>query len=213
MLTGLAEAAPSTTRRVGGYAAAHLPPVPDEPHADVADSPPAAPAADGSDPKRDRMLRSRDLNPEGLRLEPHETAAMSKLAPILGRSPRAVKRFVNLYRLLKVPADDSKEFVHEGRPDPDYLVVLYLLAEITGRPERAGQTFAALRALPPTAVVSAEIAPDLPDGWPTAPASYQAWLDDVAQFSFTLIGRPTAGVKGVRAGHARDPMITSRRSG
>ena len=48
-----------------------------------------------------------------------------------------MKRFVNIYRLIKTRVGDAVEFAHATRPDADFRIVLYLLAESTGRPESA----------------------------------------------------------------------------
>jgi hypothetical protein len=74
------------------------------------------------------------LPAEVLKITPEEATAMSAVAPLVGTTPRTVKRFVNTYRLLKARADDPAEF---GRPQGsigDHEVVAFLLAVVTGRP-------------------------------------------------------------------------------
>jgi hypothetical protein len=73
------------------------------------------------------------MQPEGLRIGAKEIERMEELAPLLGRSPRALKRFVNTYRLLKVRTEDPAEFVQDG----DFETVLFLLALCTGAPTLA----------------------------------------------------------------------------
>jgi hypothetical protein len=76
-------------------------------------------------------------NLQSLEIRDFEISAIDALAPLLGRSPRALKRFVNLYRLIKAgltPAEHNA-FV---RQSPDALggfqAVLFLLAIDTGLP-------------------------------------------------------------------------------
>jgi hypothetical protein len=85
-----------------------------------------------------------DLSVESLTISPEEQEFMTLLAPLLGRSPRTLKRFVNLYRLIKVGLssyDRKLLFVkHAGRL-PDYAAILFLLAIDTGAPKVARAFF------------------------------------------------------------------------
>jgi hypothetical protein len=132
-------------------------------------------------PDSAQLAKSRELNPRGLLLETHEVEAMEQLSPLLGRSPRSLKRFVNVYRLFKVREPDVLDFADADRPDADYLIVLYLLAEVTGRPDSADDLFDAIRAADDgdTAVMK-----DVPEGWPQTAGAYKPWLDEVGRFSF-----------------------------
>ena len=61
---------------------------------------------------------------------------MGELAPLLYRSPRALKRFVNVYRLLKAslrPADRF-DYLDATKAPPHHEVVLFLLAVTVGMP-------------------------------------------------------------------------------
>jgi hypothetical protein len=71
--------------------------------------------------------REDDLNPEALRLTEEERDFMLKFLPLLG-TPRAVKRFLNTYQLLRVSVDDVEAF----RVSEYYKPVLILLALTTG---------------------------------------------------------------------------------
>ena len=62
---------------------------------------------------------------------------MDDLAPLLGRSPRALKRFVNTYRLIKVRAIDPVAMFRDDPPIAAYRAVLFLLALCTGAPHAA----------------------------------------------------------------------------
>jgi hypothetical protein len=76
-------------------------------------------------------------NLQSLEIHDFELSAIDDLAPLLGRSPRALKRFVNLYRLIKAgltPAEHNA-FVHrEEGVITDFQAVLFLLAIDTGLP-------------------------------------------------------------------------------
>jgi len=76
-----------------------------------------------------------DLAPVGLTLSDHEIDYMTSLAKLIGRSPRAVKRFLNCYRLIKVslPPAELKTFVQAGE-SYKYKAVMILLGVITGAP-------------------------------------------------------------------------------
>jgi hypothetical protein len=85
-----------------------------------------------------------DLNPGWLEILPDERAYMEQLHDLIA-TPRAVKRFVNVYRLLKAttsidPASDPAE----------YKSVLTLLAVLTGYPSEATDILRALIDRPPT---------------------------------------------------------------
>jgi KAP family P-loop domain/EVE domain len=77
-----------------------------------------------------------DLHPDRLTIGPAELKFMEHLAPLLGRSPRAVKRFVNVYRLIKmaIPQGEQASFVQEKEPASDFQGVMFLLGIITGMP-------------------------------------------------------------------------------
>ncbi|MFG1626094.1 P-loop NTPase fold protein [Kribbella sp. NPDC049227] len=68
-----------------------------------------------------------DLNPQALRLTQEERDFMLDFLPLVG-TPRAVKRFMNTYQLLRVSVDDVDAFL--GRAE--YQPVLILLALMTG---------------------------------------------------------------------------------
>jgi hypothetical protein len=73
-----------------------------------------------------------------------ELDAMEQLAPILGRTPRSIKRFVNLYRLIKAGIEEEDKrasFLANG----DFRYVLLLLALDTGMPEVAPTIFNEIR--------------------------------------------------------------------
>jgi hypothetical protein len=81
-------------------------------------------------------------NIESLMILPDELEAMNQLASLLGRSPRALKRFVNVYRLVKagLSAVEYQAFI---RPGGGARSVLFLLAVDSGTPSVAPTVFRA----------------------------------------------------------------------
>jgi hypothetical protein len=77
-----------------------------------------------------------DLTPQSLKLTDEEIAWMKKLTPLLGRSPRAVKRFLNCYRLIKVGLrpEQLDAFLGKGEHHGEFKPVMMLLGVITGAP-------------------------------------------------------------------------------
>jgi hypothetical protein len=65
-----------------------------------------------------------------------EKTFMSDLAPLLHRSPRALKRFVNVYRLIKVSLrpGEQEEYQDASMAPPRHEIVLFLLAVTVGMP-------------------------------------------------------------------------------
>jgi hypothetical protein len=90
-----------------------------------------------------------DLNPASLRITRDELRLMAVLRPVLGRTPRAVKRFVNVYRLIRSIADARGEPFLESATDgsaPPYEAAMFLLAVVTGLPAIATDIFRAAAA-------------------------------------------------------------------
>jgi hypothetical protein len=82
-------------------------------------------------------------DPQALKLRKFELEYMVELTPVLGKSPRALKRFVNIYRLIKAGlADDAQvAFLNMGQ----YRSVQLVLAIATGTPRLAPNLFEAVR--------------------------------------------------------------------
>ena len=164
------------------------------------------PGADG-DPGRLEAAKPRPPRPplpaEVMRTTQQEATAMSVVAPLVGTTPRTVKRFVNTYRLLKARALDPSEFDEPREGIGDHEVVAFLLAVVTGHPRLADHLLPALARPRPGAGVG-----DVVSGLTTLPgqvaASQQAvgawltaqgfadlpaqrfasWAAEVARFSF-----------------------------
>jgi hypothetical protein len=81
--------------------------------------------------------------PRSLQLSQDERVYMGELAPLIGRSPRSVKRFVNCYRLLK-SALDKDELARVAR-DGTFRSTMLLLGLVTGLPDIAPEILADLR--------------------------------------------------------------------
>lgn len=71
-----------------------------------------------------------------LTLSEQEIQLLTDMQPIAARSPRAVKRMVNIYRLLRVsiPEPFVEDFMTDGRHVPPYWAVILLLACEVGLP-------------------------------------------------------------------------------
>jgi predicted nucleic acid-binding Zn-ribbon protein len=74
---------------------------------------------------------------ESLQISEYEVSVMDRLAPLLGRSPRALKRFINVYRLVKARLSPAELSAFMRRPKDglaDFEVALFLLAVDSGLP-------------------------------------------------------------------------------
>ena len=78
-----------------------------------------------------------DLAPTSLKFDEFEIKYMTQLAPLIGRSPRAVKRFLNCYRLIKVRLNkpELRVFVGKKGESTKYKAAMLLLGVITGAPK------------------------------------------------------------------------------
>ncbi len=135
---------------------------------------------------------------EALTVTAAELEAMDEVAPLLGETPRAVKRFTNVYLLIKSIA------LHSGRSNgmtPE--AVILLLAVATGQAESASAVFDGIdspgvgeatfgdlvtRRCPQSALAR------WASGHPRFAAlpldRFESWTDDVARFSFVSPARP-----------------------
>ncbi len=136
--------------------------------------------------------RQYEANPKSLDILPEEINFISKLGPLLGRSPRALKRFANTYRLIKasLPPDQEASFSLDHTIfGPPFQAVLFLLAVSTGFPEEASAIFHAIQNgqtipqnLPPQ--LDKWLDDSVPD-WQSAPTkSIAPWSSCVARYTF-----------------------------
>ena len=142
-----------------------------------------------------------DLNPEALRLTQKERDFMLQFLPLVG-TPRAVKRFLNTYQLLRVSVDDVETFLDDQAYEP----VLILLALVTGTAPVTDKMIDELRSMAQTDFSRflidsqteqqpdeqgrfdtwkpiASACADLPNSTLT-PEVIDAWLPKVARYSF-----------------------------
>lgn len=84
---------------------------------------------------------------EALKITEPELAFMDKVSPLMPRTPRAVKRFVNIYRLYKAALSPLALARFLGTPvrAGNYRAVQVLLALVTGTPLFAERIFQELR--------------------------------------------------------------------
>lgn len=96
-------------------------------------------------------------DPGKLVLKDFELEYIQELAPYIGRSPRRVKRFVNIYRLLRAsirPGADAVNFIGTRENPGEHRAALALLAVLTGAPILAPEIMKALREAPASHSVS-----------------------------------------------------------
>ena len=86
-----------------------------------------------------------DLQPEGLHVTAEEARWLAGLAPLVGSTPRTVKRFVNAYRVLKARSPLPRVFAAELGSDSEYRRAAFLLAVLAGCEEYALVFVPALR--------------------------------------------------------------------
>jgi hypothetical protein len=81
---------------------------------------------------------------------------MHSLAWLIGRSPRAVKRFANIYRILRASRTPSEllKFVGTDSAPGEYEFVLLLLAVVIGTPTVSTEVFEEIRKADPKEVVA-----------------------------------------------------------
>ena len=90
-----------------------------------------------SDAPPTRVTAAAAVEPRALEIGAEEADAMQELAGLIGRSPRSVKRFVNVYRLLRaaLPYDELALFSGSAGPTARFRPAMLLLAFAVGLPE------------------------------------------------------------------------------
>ena len=134
---------------------------------------------------------------EALSIVPRELAFMEEVSPILGSTPRSLKRFVNVYLLVKAIAltkAGGDDFLRRDDEFAPYRLVILLLALSTSHPTQAGCLFSAIDNPPPTWSLAQGVdgiapARDWMTGQRSAWANVQAddlrpWAEHVRRFSF-----------------------------
>ncbi|MFJ2239723.1 translation initiation factor IF-2 N-terminal domain-containing protein [Streptomyces sp. NPDC087859] len=144
-----------------------------------------------------------ELQPEQLTLQQAEIEFMERLGNLLP-TPRAAKKLVNLYRLVRIGIDhdDLSDFVGTPGTPGTHQVVQILLATLVGHPRHSTVILEtimkadpsdhiadALKACPPEhdpAHTVAQLIEEISTQMPvvTATGRYQTWCADLARFSF-----------------------------
>jgi hypothetical protein len=138
--------------------------------------------------------------PDPLRITDDETEFVKRIAGLLSDKPRALKRFVNTYRLLKasLPDVDRESFIGAGPASP-YRICLSQLALFTSYPRLAPVLVRHLRkAIPAPTTLDAwfagldqktqdELQPAvnlIPDRFLIPLLDFQNWLPDTSKYLF-----------------------------
>ncbi|MET8763711.1 P-loop NTPase fold protein [Lentzea sp. NPDC004782] len=122
---------------------------------------------------------SYDLTPRGMRFSGPELLYLEQLSPLV-RTPRAAKRLVNLYRLVKARMAPSET---DAFLNVDYKVVLVLLAVLVGRSGQCDALFDAIESGRDWRQEMDRLVGDL--SVPDDLSAYRKWLPLVRRFSFT----------------------------
>ena len=162
-----------------------------------------------------------DLRPLGLQVSQPEAEFLTRLGPLLP-TPRAAKKLVNLYRLVRIGIPDSGLAAFTGsEAGGQYQVVQILLAVLVGSPAAAQRIFRELMAATPESdiltVFAKAGAADLPESHlcarisaelarisedtplMTATSEYQRWCPTLARYSFhtrTMTAKPPSTEAG-----------------
>jgi hypothetical protein len=174
-----------------------------------------------------------DLRPLGLQLSQPEVDFMTRLGPLLP-TPRAAKKLVNLYRLVRIGIPDSGLAAFTGSKDGgQYQVVQILLAILVGSPQAAQRIFHEILAAAPESDIlavfvkaatadslenhlchhiSAELG-NIFEDTPviTASSEYQRWCPILARYSFHT--RTMTAKNEINLLWRQSPATRSRRTG
>jgi hypothetical protein len=118
-----------------------------------AGSPPAAGSGRAATAARPRHATSRSKNgaleATSLELSRWEADALERFAPFIGRTPRRLIRFVNVYRLIRtsLPDEIREEFLGSAGDGAKYRGLVVQLALVTGAPDACQRYFALLPTL------------------------------------------------------------------
>ncbi|MFI5963270.1 P-loop NTPase fold protein [Streptomyces asoensis] len=141
-----------------------------------------------------------EVRPSPLLLTEAEIDCLAALAPLLP-TPRAAKKLVNLYRLIRfgIPEAELPRFLGSSEEHSDHQAVQLLLALLVGRPNAAPLLLAAIQGAGPsddlTTLLEAagpqgsDVAHVLREignrqGFPSTARPYQRWCREVSRLSF-----------------------------
>ena len=105
---------------------------------------PALPETAPDEPAEEGILLAEQLA-ERVRLTEEELKLLKAMGPLAGKSPRAVKRFVNIYRLIRSrrSGESLARFMGGDGEPGEFPCVILLLAVVTGSPPRTAAAFLA----------------------------------------------------------------------
>lgn len=149
-----------------------------------------------------------EVAPESLSVRPWEAKFAERLAEFIP-SPRAAKRFANIYRMLKASIDPTRVIEYEGTEKfpGDFQVPMTLLAMLIGAPAECCRLFPKLLSLAKNGndvvgflsqdskaaaqvrskAIQSRLNPLMRDpAFPRSPDLFIEWLPQVAKFSFDV---------------------------
>jgi hypothetical protein len=141
--------APSPPAAVASYLQSLLPAPAAQPTATTEAASADEPRTEAASDSAAAAAATPDLRPRGLQVSQPEVEFLARLGPLLP-TPRAAKRLVNLYRLVRIsiPEPDLATFAGAGDGPGEFQVVQILLAILVGRPALAQRVFEEIMAAP-----------------------------------------------------------------
>ncbi|MEU5764631.1 P-loop NTPase fold protein [Streptomyces asoensis] len=141
-----------------------------------------------------------DVQPSPLLLTEAEIVCLAALAPLLP-TPRAAKKLVNLYRLIRfgIPEAELPRFLGSSEEHSDHRAVQLLLALLVGRPNAAPLLLAVIQGADPSDDLTTSLETAGPEGsdvahvlrqigngqsFPSTAGPYQRWCREVSRLSF-----------------------------
>lgn len=141
-----------------------------------------------------------EVRPSPLLLTEAEIDCLAALAPLLP-TPRAAKKLVNLYRLIRfgIPEAELPRFLGSSEEHSDHQAVQLLLALLVGRPNAAPLLLAAIQGAGPSDDLTTSLEAAGPQGsdvahvlrqigtrqgFPSTTRPYQRWCREVSRLSF-----------------------------
>lgn len=156
---------------VGGWPQddATPPPLPAAPGGSGAagDDKPADPVGGGDDEEKTVEVGWIDPNPRSLELTVPEKKFLSQMAPYVNPSPRTLRRFVIVYRVLRsgLKENDLHQVTRESGDPALHRALIAQLAMVSGAPHLCEQYFVALRNLAQEADPVTQLATDFKNEW------------------------------------------------
>jgi len=108
-----------------------------------------------------------DPNPTSLELTVEEKKFLSQMAPHVNPSPRTLRRFINVYRVLRsgLRDNDLRQVTRESGDPTLHRALIAQLAMVSGAPHLCEHYFVALRGLEPQESPVKQLAADLEGEW------------------------------------------------